>query len=275
MNADVKGPEQVTQNSVSARVALKRQINVMHAVILRDIRSRFFSHGLGFLIAPLFPVAHIVILLTIYTATSRTAIFGDDLKLFFATGLVPVLTITYISRFMSSSLLANKSMLAFPAVRLIDIVLARSILEFLAIVISTFLIVIILMGFGTSPAPYFPYEAFICMVFTAVLAVGIGIVVSVITAIFPIASMVYAFSTVIIYLASGAPIYLEALPAKIVYICSFNPAFQAVAWMRSAYYMGYPTQYLDKTYLLMWAICSLAVGLLMERSLRQYILSGR
>lgn len=256
------------------RLAVGRMLSVMHAVILRDIRSRYFNHGLGFLIQPLLPVAHVLMLLAIYNATGRTAIFGDDLFLFFATGLVPSLTFTYISRFMAVSLIANKGMMAFPAVHLLDIVLARSFLEFVGIVISIIVILIILVSIGSDPYPLFPAEAMFAMLSTALLAIGVGTIVSTIAAIFPFFALAYSLSMVLVYLSAGGPIYLHAFPAQLVYICSFNPVFHAVEWMRSAYYLGYPAQELDKLYLLGWGLISLTVGLLMERNLKRFILGS-
>ncbi|RWX78848.1 capsular biosynthesis protein [Neorhizobium lilium] len=258
----------------SIRVALRRQVNVMHAVILRDIRSRFFNHGLGFLMVPLFPVAHATLLLGIYTVMNRQAIFGDDLILFFATGLIPVLTFNYISRFMSVSVSANKSMLAFPAVHLLDIILARSALEFIGIVISIVFMTILLISVGTNPVPQDPADAALALLAVAFLAIGVGVVVSVISAIFPFFAMIYSLFTAIIYLTSGGPIYLQSFPDQVVYYCSFNPAFHAVEWMRTAYYVGYSDQYLDKTYLLSWGLGSLSLGLLMERLLKTQILNN-
>lgn len=262
------------ENKSTVKVAIARKLNVMHAVILRDIRSRYFDHGLGFLIVPLFPVAHMVILLIIYKIVDRQAVFGDDLVLFFATGLIPVLTFNYVSRFMSISVLANKSMLAFPAVRLLDIVLARSVLELVAIVMSILIVLIILVSVGSNPVPRSMEDAAFAILCVAVLSIGVGIVVSVITAIFPFFAMFYALFTAIIYLSSGAPIYLHAFPDIAIYYCSFNPAFHAVEWVRAAYYLGYSEQYLSKTYLIAWGCGSLAVGLLMERLLRRQILNG-
>ncbi|SDA99481.1 ABC transporter permease [Sinorhizobium sp. NFACC03] len=259
---------------VSVKVALQRQLNVMHAVIMRDIRSRYFNHGLGFLIVPLFPVAHIAMLLGIYRVTGREAIFGDDMALFFATGLFPALTFTYISRYMSVSVVANKSMLSFPAVHLLDIVLARSFLEFIGIMVSMFVIYVILLSIGSDPIPRSPATALLALLSTIVLSIGVGIVVSVISAMLPMFPMGYALSMIVVYLSSGAPIYLHGFPEEVVYYCSFNPVFHAVEWMRSAYYLGYPTADLDKTYLMMWGFGSVAVGLLMERYLKQMILSN-
>ncbi|PZR50261.1 MAG: capsular biosynthesis protein, partial [Stutzerimonas stutzeri] len=76
--------------------ALREKRNVMTAVMLRDMRTRFFNHGLGFLVVSLWPLAHMVILLLIYTLMGRTAPFGDSLPVFFATGLIPTLTFMYV-----------------------------------------------------------------------------------------------------------------------------------------------------------------------------------
>ncbi|WP_052728239.1 ABC transporter permease [Ensifer aridi] len=258
----------------SVQKALMQKINVMHAVIMRDIRSRYFNHGLGFLIVPLFPVTHVAVLLIVYSVMGRTSAFGDDLRLFFATGLMPALAFTYLSRFMSVSLLTNKSMMAFPVVRLLDIVLARAFLEFMGIIIALLIMFVFLLSFGSDPIPTYPSKALAALFFTVLLALGCGIVASVISAIAPMFAMVYALSMIIFYLSSGAPIYLHSFPEQVIYACSWNPVFHAVEWIRSAYYLGYPSQFLDRMYLIGCAIGSVAIGLLMERLLRPQILSS-
>jgi capsular polysaccharide transport system permease protein len=93
-----------------------------------------------------------MILILIYKIVDRQTIFGDDIVLFFATGLIPVLMFNYVSRFMSVSLLANKGMLAFPAVKLLDIVLARSVLELFGIVLSILFVLLIVVLVGSNPS---------------------------------------------------------------------------------------------------------------------------
>lgn len=247
---------------------------MMHAVILRDIRSRYFNHGLGFLIVPLFPVGHILVLLLIYNVTGRQSVFGDDLWLFFATGMVPALTFQYISRYMSISVVANKGMLAFPAVHLLDIMLARCFLEFIGIVISIFIIFIVLISVGSEIKPRSPQDALLAMLAVSLLSIGVGTIASVIAAIWPFFTMVYALSIAILYFSSGAPLYLDNFPEEIMYYVTFNPVFHAVEWLRISYYLGYPNQYLDKTYLIACGIISLNIGLLMERLLKRKILNG-
>ncbi|MGV2123684.1 ABC transporter permease [Agrobacterium vitis] len=262
------------QSQISTRDALQQKLNVMHAVIMRDIRSRFFNHGLGFLIVPLFPVGHILLLLGIYYVVGKHSEFGDDLQLFFATGLLPAMTFTYVSRFMSVSLIANKSMMAFPVVRLLDIVLARAILEFIGIVISFIVVCICLVSMGSNIIPADPSEALLAFFFTMILSIGFGIIASVISAIFIFFPMFYGLSMVIFYISSGAPIYLHSFPEQVIYGCSWNPLFHAVEWVRSAYYLGYPTEDLDKGYLIGCAVGSVCLGLFLERVVRRLALDN-
>lgn len=261
-------------SGISVRAALQQKLNVMHAVILRDLRSRFFDHGLGFLIVPLFPLVHMGVLITVYASIGKKTAFGDDLYLFFATGLMPALTFMYVSRFMSISLLANKAMMAFPVVRLLDIVIARAFLEIVGIVLAVALMISILYFVGSDPTPRDTGQALLAMGLVSTFAIGMGIIASVITAIFPVFAMVYGLSMVVYYLSSGAPIYLHTFPEQVVYYCSWNPVFHAVEWIRGAYYLGYPDQSLDKGYLVGCAFGSLAIGLLLERGLRKQMLAG-
>lgn len=259
------------KGKVSISEALQRKLNVMHAVVLRDLRSRYFDHGLGFLIVPLFPVGHMVILLLIYKILDRQAVFGDDLVLFFATGLIPALMFNYVSRYMSVSLITNKGMLAFPEVKLLDILLARSLLELFGIVLSIFFMITVIVSVGSSPNPRSVLDVMCVLAIVALLAVGVGVVVSVISAVWPFFAMFYSLFTIVIYISAGAPIYLHAFPDVVIYYCSFNPVFHAVEWIRTAYYLGYPNFYISRLYLVSWAFVSLAVGLLMERTFRRFI----
>lgn len=246
----------------------------MHAVVLRDIRSRFFNHGLGFLIVPLFPAVHIFVLLTLYYALGRTAPFGEDLQVFFATGLLPTISFMYVSRFMSLSVLTNKSMMAFPVVQLLDIVLARAFLEIVGAICAAFIIFILLLSIGSDPFPHNISEALAAMFFLILLSIGMGIIAGVITAIFAGFATIYALSLILVYLMSGAIFFIHVFPEQVIQVLSWNPVLHAVEWMRTAFYVTYPRDTLDKSYLIGWSLGSICVGLLMERGLRSKLLEN-
>ncbi|MEO0635846.1 MAG: ABC transporter permease [Pseudomonadota bacterium] len=251
---------------------LREMINVMGAVILRDIRSRYFNHGLGFLLVPMWPFVHMTVLMVIYAAMGRGTPYGDDSFVFFATGLLPTLMYLYTSRFMATSMLENKPMLSFPIVRLLDIVLARAFLEILAALMSCLLVFVALLALGSDPYPYDAFEAVMAFVVTAIFAVGSGLLVSCIVLRMPMFSLIWAFICIMFYLASGAIFLTADLPQEVGRIAALNPLMHSVDWMRSAFYPGYPTPYLDKGYLIACSVFVIFLGLLAERNLRALLL---
>lgn len=263
-----------THHRLTWRDALASKANVTRAVILRDVRTRFFDHGLGFLIVPLWPLAHLFAISAMNTLIGRPSPFGESPLVFFATGMVPTLTFMYVSRFMSMSLLMNRPMLAFPVVQIVDIVFARAYLEIIGTVASLVLIFVVFVTLGEDPWPRDPYQAAYAFLAMVALAVGMGTIVSVVAMIWPFMVTAYALSLIVVYIVSGGLFVPSFLPGAISDWLAWNPVTQGIEWMRSAYYEGYPTQLLDKAYMLSWAGGSIFVGLALERIARGRALIG-
>ncbi len=252
--------------------ALKEKKNVMLAVILRDMRSRFFNHGIGFLMVPLWPLVHILILLTIYTVMGRASPFGDNLLIFFATGLLPTLTFMYVSRGMAMSVISNRNMMSFPIVKTLDIMTGRAFLEFIGASLTLLLLFAILSLHGEDPFPIDPFEAILAYLSVIVLAVGVGYLVAVACLLIQFFITIWSLTLIVIYLSSGVMFVPSRLPDNLVYYLSFNPVFQVVEWVRSAYFLGSASRHLDKQYVLACGLVCLCLGLLTERLLRRHIL---
>ncbi|MCY1740379.1 ABC transporter permease [Ensifer sp. SL37] len=258
----------------SVGYALREKFNVMHAVVLRDMRTRFFDHGLGFLIVALWPLGHMVILLAIYHIAGRQAPFGESLNVFFATGLIPTLLFMYVSRFMSLSVVLNKPMLAFPVVHVLDILMARAYLEVLAGFLTLAFMVSILLLLGDDPWPADPIQALLAYLSTILLAVGVGILVGVVAVFFNFAVTLYALLMILAYISSGTLFVSAYLPDAIALPLSWNPITQTVEWMRTAYFETYPDRLLDRGYLVGVGLVALFGGLLLERCCRRIMLES-
>ncbi len=254
--------------------ALKQMKNVMTAVMLRDMRTRFFDHGLGFLVVSLWPLAHMLILLVVYKVLGRVPPFGESLNVFFATGLIPTLLFMYVSRFMSLSLVLNRPMLAFPAVHVLDIMVARAALEVIAAFLTLFFMVVIIYILGDDPIPYDPQAAALAYLSTLLLAVGVGILAGVITMFFNFFATLYALFMIVVYISSGTLFVAAALPDAIGEVLSWNPVTQCVEWMRTAYYPTYSDKLLDRGYLIFIGLSSLCLGLFLERICRRKMLES-
>jgi len=256
------------------RMALSQKYHVMKAVVLRDLRTRFFDHGLGFLIVPLWPLVHMLVLLALYHASGRTAPYGESLNVFFATGLVPTLLFMYVSRFMAYSVAMNRPMMNFPIVTVLDIVFARAYLEIIGAFLTLALIFTVLTLAGDSPWPFDLTEAVSAYLATALLALGVGVIMGVAAAAAPVALTAYMLFLLIVYVASGTLFVASSFPEKVGYALSWNPLLQCVEWMRVAYYPTYSDRLLDRGYVIAWGLGTTFTGLVLERSLRMRLMEG-
>jgi len=252
--------------------ALRQKLNVMSAVTQRDMRTRFFNHGLGFIIQSLWPLVHMLVIMTINIASGRAAPYGEGPMTFFATGIIPALTFIYISRFMSLSLILNKPMLAFPIVQVTDILFGRAFLEVVAGCVTLAMMWAILLSLGANPYPIDAEQAVLAYLATILLAVGIGTLVGVITMFLPIFATGYALMGIIFYLTSGCLFVTSNFPDQIAVPLSYNPVLQCVEWMRTAYFENYSDRLVNKEYLVAFGLGSLFLGLIAERFSRRLLM---
>ena len=248
------------------------QWRIILAIMLRDIRTRFFGSALGFLLVVAWPLTHLFIILLINSAVGRTTPFGDSAALWFATGLVPYITFSYMARFTMLGLVLNRPLLVFPVVKSTDILFARAIIEILNAGIMITCTAIILTIMGVDVVPIDIVQAFFALGSAMVLGFGFGIVNGVIAGLMTNWITGYALLNIILWITSGVVFYPEALPEVVRYGLSFNPCVHAIEWMRMAYFDGYTSTVFDKVYLLGFGLISLLLGLVMERLLRGRLL---
>jgi capsular polysaccharide transport system permease protein len=255
--------------------AAKRQRRVLFALMLRNIRTRFFGHGLGYLIAIAWPLTHILILLAMFTLLGRLAPYGDGVVLFIATGTMTFMTFSYLSRFMMISVLMTRPLLAFPEVKILDVLLASALLETLSACCVTIVMIVLAWFAGIDFMPKDIVQAAYAFGAALLLGLGFGLVNGVMALALPIWATVFNLTIIIMWAASGVVFVPDALPEDIRNALSYNPVLQVIEWMRSAYYEGYGDLVLDRGYAIGVGIGAVFLGLLLERAMRGHLLAKR
>jgi len=251
---------------------LRVQRRVIFALMLRDVRTRFFGSALGFLIAIGWPLANILILLGIHAVAERAVPYGESAALWFATGLVPFTAFNYMARYTMLGLVLNKPLLGYPLVKPMDILLARAILEILNAGVVVLAMILIYTSLDIPFLPIDPLQALAAMGASMLLGFGFGIINGVIAGFYGFWVTGYGLFAIIMWIASGVMFVPDAFPPAARYALSFNPALQGVEWMRSAYYDGYGAGVLDKSYMLEFAIAMICFGFFFERAMRGRIM---
>lgn len=254
--------------------ALLSKRNVINAVILRDMRTRFFNHGLGFALVPIWPLAHMGLIILIHSTLGQKPPFGQSTALFYATGIVPTLTFIYISRFMGYSLMTNRPMMAFPVVKAIDVMAGRACLEIISANITLALILLILWIAGADPWPVDLERAvlaYLCVIF---LGYGVGTLVGVLGLFLPFLVTLWQLLSICFYIASGTLFVASNLPDSASRALSYNPLTICVEWMRTAFYESYSDKLVDPFYVISCGTIALILGLGIEKLFRGRLLEG-
>lgn len=243
-------------------------IYVIRALILRDIKSRFMGSAWGYLISIGWPLSHILLLLIIHGVFGRLQPYGDSAAVWYSTGIVPFMAFSYTLRFVVLGLLQNAPLLSFPAVKVMDILFARALVEVLTVFIVFTVLSIFLELSGSSFIPHQPLRAFYALALSFVLGLSWGIIfacLSKISSAWNIVSLLFVMS---LWTASGiffVPIHFPSILTEILYL---NPLIHVVDLFRSAYFDGFAEDRADWNYVIQWSVCSLFAALVLERFLR-------
>ena len=249
------------------------QFQVIHALMLHDIKSRFFGNGLGYFVSILWPIVHILVILLINSG--RVAPHGVSMVLYATTAVIPYICCNYIGRFITLGVIMNKSFLQYPIIRPLDLMAARIFLELIS---NSVILIVVLIGLdiaGISIMPAYPTQACLAWLSSLLLGVGFGLLNGVITMAVPLWNVVFMLFIIIAWITCGLGIDPEALPYQIGYYLSFNPVLHAVEWMRQAYYVGYSPKLLSKEYLISFSLVCFVSGLIGERVFRGFLVQQR
>jgi capsular polysaccharide transport system permease protein len=244
------------------------QGRVILAVILREMRTRFGRAQLGYVWALAEPVAHVATLLTIFTLLGRVAPVGNDLSLFFVTGIVPWLMFSNVVSRTMKAVDANSALLSYPQVMPIDLMVARSLLEAATMVTVFGVLLAVLGSTGSTVTPYNFLDllgAFFCI---TVFATGIGMANTVVSTVWPSYEKIYAALTRPLYFLSGVFFTADMIPSPAREWMLLNPLLHMVEWTRSGFFPDYDGSHLDRVFAISIAAILLLLGLAAERACR-------
>lgn len=269
-----------TRQSIWSRLDVARSkarlfAHLVSVVLLQDMRTRFGGSYLGYIIAILWPLTHLSVLVAAYYLRHTISPIGDSPTIFGATGAVPYILVLYPARMMGSTMTQNFQLLNIPLLRPLHIIVSRSILETLnaLVVLALFLFGLSLADTAIEPAE--PVEAAQAILAATYLGIGLGFLNLLFARVLGAFSLIF-FNLLIIgsYLFSGVYLPVSAMPDNMRDYVRYNPIYIIVEWMRSAYYLGYEAEPVNKLLVIGVATVCLAIGLVGERYLRGKFVSA-
>ncbi len=250
----------------------KIQRRVIHALILRETRTRFDRNKLGYLWALFEPVSFILVLIAIFSIMGRGSPIGtdQDLPLFFLTGMIPWLFFSNTVAATMAGIESNRALLTYPQVKPFDVLIARALLEFATLTVVFVFLLLAFAYFGLFRS----VESFLGLLAAAtslwLLAIGIGSLNATIILYIPSYKQTYSVIQRPLFFISGIFFTVESLPVAVRELALYNPILHGIEWFRSAAFQAYESSYLDTHYLWVFILIFLSVGLSSLHRNRQY-----
>lgn len=225
--------------------SLLRFLDVITALMIRDIKSRFAGHGIGYAWAFITPIAWIAVIAGFFSLIGRNPPVYTDMVSFLLAGLLPYVVFRLTVTAMLRAAMANRFMVFFGAVKFSDIYLATAILEYFnGIIVYAFIFAgnwllfsraemddlsVAITGFGL---------AWMLGVSFGRMAAMLARTSNLVTRSVPIILRPLFWISGIFYTANEPPGY-------IVDFLWFNPLFHAIEIVRTGVFAGYESRMAD------------------------------
>lgn len=252
--------------------ALAVQQRVVHALFLRELRTRFGKYRLGYFWAVLEPALHLAVNLLIFGYFMSRAMPTISFSVFLVNGIVPYMMATGIALRSLNAIEANQGLLSYRPVHPVDTILARALLETLIYAaVYTLLMVLLWLCGETVQVDNFPMLVGVWLML-ALLGVGMGLIFMVLGHASPEMDKLLPIAIKPLYFVSGIMFSVQIIPAEYHWLVDWNPLLHAFELMRHAVFPAYPLYGISFVYLAGFTLCSLGLGLLLYKGREPAIL---
>jgi capsular polysaccharide transport system permease protein len=244
---------------------------VIVAIVLREVRTRFGQYHLGYLWAVFVPLLFIVTLAFVHAALGRQAAHGTSVEVLLLSGMMAWLTFTDTQNQTSRAYQTNRQLVVYPMVSVVDIVIARALLE-LGTKFGVMTILIALFwaaGFDVEIAD--PLGVVAAMLTVAYLGAMFGHTIGCVLVVAPSFLFIVATSSRVLFFTSGVLFLLSDIPAEWRTYILYNPLAHVIDLTRGAWISSYSAPYGEVGYVASWAVgltATAAVGELVARRRR-------
>lgn len=265
-NPPTLGPP--TLGPPTLRTAARVQGNVIAALLMRELHTRYGRENVGYIWLILEPLTLATMIALLHSQSPSH--FGSDIK------PVPLAILGYCLFIMfrqivnrsEGALEANLPLMYHRNVTIFDILLSRAILEAAGTILSMFVLMALAVVLGMANPPDRPLFFLLALLCMFVLSFGMSMIVCSATHDRPAAArFVHPISYVLMPL-SGAFFCLDWLPSSARHVLEWVPLVHIFELLRYGWFSGAKSDYIDPIYLGGWLLGSMLVGLLLIATVR-------
>ena len=245
------------------------QLQVVYALFLREVKTRFGKHKLGYGWALLEPLLWVGTFYVLFSLLGRSAPAGMPLFAFLITGFVPFGLFRNVVSNTTVAVESNKGLLAYPRIRPLDLVFSRALLEF----VTQFMVFTILIATAGLIEDKLPIDnvlvTLLGIVLVGALGGSLGLMLCGLVVMSPTVSRIQGPILRPLMWFSAVFYPLDAVPSNLREMVLYNPLAHAIELVRYGWFAGYSARYVSASYPLYWVLVMAFFGLTLERVARR------
>jgi capsular polysaccharide transport system permease protein len=237
----------------------------VHALLMRELKTRFGTNRLGYFWAIAEPVAQASVLAIIFTLIGRTSVSGIPITLLLFTGILPFKFFSKLIPQIGAAVKANKALFTYRQVTAIDPIITRALIETVTFIIVYILIFSTMawLGFDVIPDDLLALLAACFLLLT--LGIGIGLLLCCAITYWPDSAKLFSMLMTPMLLISGVMYSATMIPETYWYLFSWNPIFHLIELSRDAFFVSYKTPIGDWYFVSFISLTSISLGLMAFR----------
>nr|WP_320011016.1 ABC transporter permease [uncultured Desulfobulbus sp.] len=256
---------------ISLTQAFSVQRRVIWALMLRESKTLFGKHKLGYLWAVIQAAFTLVVFWVIRELAGVHAPHGMSTPVFLLGGFIPWFIFSNGVTNGMNAIGGNRGLLTYPQVYPLDLLLARIILQ--GAMQTLVLVVLLFVSYciGQQVSIESPHSIFFSLLLALALGLGSGMACSAFNLLWPVTEQLIPMMLRVLFFTSGLFFSVLDLPASAQNILYYNPLTHIIELMRQGFAVGYGEQYISYFYLTSVTLLLLTTGLLLERYSRRYL----
>ena len=246
-----------------SRSSLQIMRDTIHALIMREIKTRFGASKLGYFWALAEPAAQAGILAALFSLIGRSSLSGVPVALFMLVALIPFKFFAKLLPQLTASVNANKGLLAYRQVAPLDPFIARLLIEIATFILVYVILMAICAWFGMDVWPQDLLGLIYASSLLLFLATGLGLVLCNVMLFWEDVLKLLSMIMTPMFIISGTFFTATMIPSQYWYLFTWNPIFNVNELSREAMFVTYTSPVADADYVLFLGLIFNSLGLML------------
>ena len=235
--------------------------NVIYALFLREIQTRFGSKKMGYFWAIIEPAAQISVFLVLKVFIFKSSMPGVDFAVFLATGFIAYNLFKNLVIHSMGAFDANQALFIYAQVRPIHTIFSRLLVEFLVSIFVSIFFLTIGWYFHAEIIPDNLLNVILAVLWFMLFGFSLGLLFAVIGTFYEtFRKIINLIFTPMLFL-SALFYTVDQLPVNAREYILYNPIVHFIELIHGSYINVLTTDYVDFGYMFLWTIIPLFLGL--------------